>query len=206
MLIRSYTLWDYLQLLELQRVCFPAPYPEEQLWSKAQIASHLEHFCSGALCVEKDGLIVASATALILEHPAHTFAQATDNGFIGNHNPLGDTLYGVDMAVHPAWRGRGIARMLYQTRFRLVERLGLKRFQAAGRIPGLENHPHLSPEEYVAKVVAGELTDPTLTPQLRNGLSPVRVLHGYIEDAESRDCALLLEWQNKGLCVPINKS
>ncbi len=196
MLIRSYTLLDYPQLLELQRACFPAPYPEDQLWSRAQIASHLEHFAAGALCVAENGLIIASATALILEHPAHTFAQATDNGFIGNHNSQGDTLYGVDMAVHPAWRGRGIARMLYQARFRLVQQLGLKRFMAAGRMPGLENHSNLSPEEYVEKVVAGELTDPTLTPQLKNGLTPTKVLHQYIEDAQSRNCVLLLEWRN----------
>jgi hypothetical protein len=47
----------------------------------------------------------------------------------------------------------------------------------------------------VARVVHGELSDPTLTPQLKNGLTPVQVLHDYIEDAESRDCALLLEWK-----------
>ena len=195
MFVRSYRLEDYPQLLAIQRACFPVPYPEEQLWSEAQIASHLQHFAFGALCVEADGRLIASATALILENPAHTFAAATDNGFIGNHNPLGDTLYGVDMAVHPQWRGRGVARMLYQARFALVRSLGLKRFVAAGRMPGLVHQPNLSPEEYVARVVSGELTDPTLTPQLKNGLSPVRVLHGYIEDAESRDCALLLEWQ-----------
>jgi GNAT superfamily N-acetyltransferase len=196
MLVRSYTLEDYPQLLEIQRACFPAPYPEEQLWSKAQIASHIRHFALGALCVEVNGVLIASATALILENPAHTFADATDNGFIGNHNPHGDTLYGVDMAVHPNWRGRGVARRLYQARFELVQSLGLKRFTAAGRMPGLTQYPNLSPEDYVALIVRGELTDPTLTPQFKNGLSPVQVLYGYIEDAESRDCALLLEWRN----------
>ena len=196
MLVRSYTHKDYPQLLEIQRACFPAPYPEEQLWSKAQIASHLEHFAQGALCVEVNGELIASATALILENPPHTFANATDNGFIGNHNPHGDTLYGVDMAVHPDWRGRGVARRLYQARFELVQQLGLKRFTAAGRMPGLAQHLNLSPEDYVALIMRGELTDPTLTPQLKNGLRPVHVLHDYIEDAESRNCALLLEWKN----------
>jgi GNAT superfamily N-acetyltransferase len=198
MFVRSYRLKDYPQLLEIQRACFPAPYPEEQLWSETQIASHLEHFALGALCIEENGVLIASATALILENPSHTFAAATDNGFIRNHNPHGDTLYGVDMAVHPNWRGRGVARMLYQARFELVRSLGLKRFMAAGRMPGLEQYPKLSPEEYVALVVRSELTDPTLTPQLKNGLSPVKVLHSYIEDAQSRNCALLLEWRNLG--------
>jgi GNAT superfamily N-acetyltransferase len=197
--VRPYTIADFPALLEIQRACFPAPYPEDQLWSVAQIQSHVQHFPQGALCVEYSGRLIASATALVLEQPPHTFAAATDNGFIGNHNPHGDTLYGVDMAVHPAFRGRGVARLLYQARFDLVQQLGLRRFLAAGRIPGLCQHPQLSPEAYVAKVVAGELSDPTLTPQLKNGLHPLEVLHGYIPDEESRDCALLLEWQNIGV-------
>ncbi len=196
-LIRTYTLKDYPQLLEIQRECFPAPFPEDQLWSEAQIASHLQIFPQGALCVEIDGQLIASATALILEQVPHTFAAATDDGFIRNHQPKGTTLYGVDMAVRPIWRGQGVARALYQARFALVKQLGLQRFMAAGRMPGLEQHLQLSPEEYVQAVIAGTLIDPTLTPQLRNGLEPVRVLHQYIEDAESRNCALLLEWRNQ---------
>lgn len=199
MLVREYTIADFAALLEIQRACFPAPYPEEQLWSFEQIQSHVRHFAQGALCVELNGRLIASATVLILKDPPHTFAAATDDGFIRNHNPNGDTLYGVDMAVHPDFRGRGVARLLYQARFNLVQQFGLKRFVAAGRMPGLCLHPSLSPEDYVAKVVAGELTDPTLTPQLRNALLPIKVLHDYIEDTESRDCALLLEWRNPAL-------
>jgi GNAT superfamily N-acetyltransferase len=202
MTVRQYTVNDFAGLLELQRACFPPPYPEEQLWSFAQIESHIHHFPQGALCVEDAGRLIASATALVLEHPPHTFAAATDDGFIRNHNPNGDTLYGVDMAVHPEFRGRGVARMLYQARFALVQRLGLRCFVAAGRMPGLCQHPALSPEAYVARVVAGELIDPTLTPQLKNGLQPLEVLHGYIADAESRDCALLLEWRNPQFIHP----
>jgi GNAT superfamily N-acetyltransferase len=202
MKVRQYTIADYAGLLEIQRACFPPPYPEEQLWSFEQIESHVWHFPQGALCVEHNGRLIASVTALVLENPPHTFAAATDDGFIGNHNPNGDTLYGVDMAVHPEFRGRGVARMLYCARFALVQQLGLCRFVAAGRMPGLCLHPRLTPEGYVARVVAGELTDPTLTPQLKNGLQPLEVLHGYIADEESRDCALLLEWRNPELIHP----
>jgi GNAT superfamily N-acetyltransferase len=196
MKVRSYTSADFAALLELQRACFPPPYPEEQLWSFEQIESHVQHFPQGALCVELGGRLIASATALILNNPPHSFAAATDDGFIRNHNPHGDTLYGVDMAVHPDFRGRGVARQLYQARFLLVQQLGLRRFVAAGRMPGLCQYPAMLPEDYVARVVAGELTDPTLTPQLKNGLQPVSVLHNYIADEDSRDCALLLEWRN----------
>jgi GNAT superfamily N-acetyltransferase len=202
MKVRQYTVGDFAGLLELQRACFPPPYPEAQLWSFVQIQSHVQHFPQGALCVEEAGHLIASATTMILEQPPHTFAAATDDGFIRNHNQNGDTLYGVDMAVHPEFRGRGVARMLYQARFALVQQLGLRRFVAAGRMPGLCLYPALSPEAYVAQVVAGKLIDPTLTPQLKNGLQPLEVLHGYIADEESRDCALLLEWRNPQFIHP----
>ena len=102
------------------------------------------------------------------------------------------------MAVVPEYRGRGVARAMYRARFQLVKELGLERFLAAGRMPGYAAHAdELSPEAYAEKVIAGELIDPVLTPQLRSGLRPVKVIRNYIPDEESRDCALLLEWRNE---------
>ncbi|MDX2005301.1 MAG: GNAT family N-acetyltransferase [Meiothermus sp.] len=199
--IRPYTVADFPQLLRIQRECFPAPYPEEQLWSLEQIASHVRHFPEGALCAEVGGELIASSTALIKQwqpgDPPHTFYEASDHGFIRNHDPSGNSLYGIDIAVRPEWRGRGVARRLYEARYALVRQLKLERFLTAGRIPGY----HLvagwmTPEEYVQRVIAGELTDPTVSAQLRNGLEPVGLLRGYLEDAESHNCALLMQWRN----------
>lgn len=199
--IRPYTAADIPALIRLQEACFPPPYPQEQLWTREQLLSHIARFPEGALCAEVCGQIVASGTTLIVrldpDHLQHTWSEITGDGYLTPHNPQGDTLYGVDLCVHPDWRGFGIARLIYAARFDLVRRLGLRRFCAAGRMPGYHRYAdRMTPEEYVAKVVAGELTDPTLTPQLRSGLRPVAVLHGYIPDAESRDCALLMEWRN----------
>ena len=38
-----------------------------------------------------------------LTHPGHTWAEAADNGYLRNFDPGGDTLYGIDVAVRPAW-------------------------------------------------------------------------------------------------------
>lgn len=187
--------------MELQRACFPPPYPEEQLWNAGQLKAHIARFPEGALCAEVDGVIAGSCTSLIIkfdpEHPHHTWAEVADNGYISTHDPNGDTLYGIDMAVHPDYRRRGIARRMYEARYDLVRRLGLKRFLAGGRMPGYGGYAdRMSPEEYADRVIRGELIDPVLTPQLRAGLRPVAVLRGYLPDEESRDAALLLEWPN----------
>jgi len=55
----------------------------------------------------------------------------------------------------------------------------------------------MSVEEYAAQVARGELTDPTLTPQLRNGFVVRGILHDYLHDAELGDEATLIVWENE---------
>lgn len=197
--VRSYTTGDIPALRAIQAACFPPPYPPEQWWSAEQIASHVRLFPEGALCACAAGGPIASATSLIVGEAAlagtHTWAGISADGWLTTHDPHGDTLYGVDIAVLPAYRGRGVARALYAARFALVRRLGLRRFLAASRISGWARHRDLAPEAYVAEVLAGRLDDPVVTPQLRAGLRPGALLHGYLPDAESGDCALLMEWR-----------
>ncbi len=199
--VRPYTLTDLPGLLLIQRECFPPPFPPELWWQPEQIATHVRLFPDGALCAEDDGHLVGSATAHILhwepEEPAHTWAEASDNGWLRNHTPSGNTLYGVDVAVRPAWRGRGVARALYQARYDLVRRLRLKRFLAGSRLSGyFTQRERMTPEQYADAVVRGELSDPVITPQLRSGLRPLRAVRGYLPDEESCDNALLMEWRN----------
>lgn len=196
--VRPYTLTDFDQLLRIQQECFPPPFPAELWWKREQIASHVAHFPVGALCAVSAGELVGSATCTRLvfdpKHPGHTWAQAADDGWIRTCDPHGDTLYGIDVAVRPNWRGRGVARALYQARFALVRRLGLKRFLAGSRISGCHLHRDLTPEAYAAEVIAGRLTDPVITPQLKAGLHPLGVVHDYLADEEAGNCALLMEW------------
>jgi hypothetical protein len=35
----------------------------------------------------------------------HTYAQITDYGYLTHHAPLGAPLYGIDIFVHPKYRG-----------------------------------------------------------------------------------------------------
>jgi predicted N-acetyltransferase YhbS len=198
--VRNYTLADWPGLQRIQRECFPPPFPEDQTWTYEQIASHMRYFPAGCFCAEEDGELVGSCTALIVaydpNHLDHKWNDVMGGGFLNTHNPQGDTLYGVDMSVRPTWRGRGVARALYQARFDLVRRLGLKRFMAGGRMPGYHKFAdRLTPEQYAVAVAEGRLIDPVITPQLKAGLRPVQVVHDYLVDEESGNCALLLEWR-----------
>jgi ribosomal protein S18 acetylase RimI-like enzyme len=116
---------------------------------------------------------------------------------VGNHDPDGDWYYGIDIAVHPDYRGRGIARRLYELRKQLVIDLGRKGFIAGGVIPGYADHRNeMSAREYVEAVARGDLVDPTLTPQLKNGFEVLGVVADYVEDATTENWASFIVWFN----------
>lgn len=198
--VRPYTLTDFGSLLSLQRAAFPPPFPETLLWSREQITAHTEVFPKGALAAIVDGQVAGSGTALMITYTgeSHTWEEVSDHGFIrGSHEPDGDSLYGIDLCVHPDFRGRGIAGAIYEARKELVRQLGLKRFIAGCRIPGYHMHAErLTAEQYVDKVAAGELKDLVLSFMLKQGLRPLQVLSHYLDDDESLDHAVLVEWPN----------
>lgn len=199
--IRSYTLDDYGGLMEVQREAFPPPFPEELWWSREQIASHIETFPEGAMiAVLPDGTIAGSATSLIIRYDGkpHTWAQVADDGYIrASHQPDGDSLYGIDVCVRPAFRKLGVAKALYEARKQLVTQLGLKRYLAGCRIPGFHRYAdRLSDSEYVEQVVKGDIYDQVLSFMLKQGLTPIQILENYVEDEESLNKAVLVEWRN----------
>ena len=200
---RPYTIADYPALLAIQQACFPPPFPVELLWSRAQIASHVAVFPAGTLLALVDGRPAGSATAHILHWDPraadHTWRTAAADGMLTNHDPHGDTLYGVDIAVMPELRRQGIGRALNHAHQAMVRSLGLRRFLAGCRLAGWHRHRHLDHATYVAAVVRGDLSDPVITPQLRAGLVPVQTVHDYLPDEESGNAALLMEWLNPDL-------
>jgi len=129
----------------------------------------------------------------------------TDNGMFTNHDlAQGHTLYGAEIMVHPEMQGHGIGKMLYQSRRDLAQRLKLLRIRAGARLRGYHNYANsLNPEEYVIKVVQGELGDPTLTFQLHQGFHVISVVPHYLaNDPESLGYAAVIEWLNKDEARP----
>lgn len=202
-LVRPYLVNDYEALLQIQREAFPPPFPEELLWSREQIQAHVDTFSAGAMIAEVDGVVAGSATSLIIQYTGepHTWAEVADNGLIRqSHQPDGDSLYGIDLCVRPAFRGQGVAQALYQARKNLVKQLELKRFIAGCRVPGYHLvKEECSIEEYVQAVVDGLRKDQVLSFMMKQGLQPLQILTQYLDDEESCNYAVLVEWKNPNL-------
>lgn len=196
--VRPLTPEDYDALVQLQAVGFPGMPP----WTREQFEAHLARFPEGQIGVEVDGRLVGSSSSLIVDvdeyGEAHTYADVAGRGFIDNHDPEGDTLYGIEVVVDPEYRGMRIGRRIYEERKELCRWLNLRRIVIGGRLP----HYHtvaeeMSAQEYVERVLARELVEPVLTFQLANGFAVKRVVDGYLPgDAESRGYGVVMEWVN----------
>jgi len=129
--------------------------------------------------------------------PEHAWADITDEGYIRNHRPDGNTLYVVDISVRPAYRKWGLGKWLMLSMYELVVQQGLERLLGGGRMPGYHKYAEeMTAEQYLNAVVSGELKDPVITFLLRCGRTPVTVVRDYLEDEESRNYAALMEWRN----------
>lgn len=199
--IRNYNKDDYMELISIQKESFPPPFPSDLWWNENQLSNHTSLFPEGALCVEIDGILAGSITGLIvnfdLEHPDHSWEEITDNGYIKNHDREGDTLYIVDICVRPSYRKLDLGKLLMQSMYETVVHLKLSRLLGGGRMPGFHKHAQdLTPEEYIEKVVSGELRDPVISFLLRCGRTPLVLVPDYLVDGESCNYALLMEWKN----------
>ena len=199
--IRNYNADDFDALIQVQKACFPPPFPEELLWKKEQLEEHVRRFPEGALCAEADGEIVGSMTGLIVNwsdyEEKHTWASITDHGYIRNHERGGDALYVVDLCVVQGLRKSGLGKELMQSMYETVVHLGLKRLLGGGRMPGYSlRAEEAAPEQYVERVVAGEWNDGVISFLLRCGRMPIGILRNYLDDEESGHNAVLMEWRN----------
>lgn len=190
---------DDLEKIEL--TCFPMANPEDLL-SADDIRAYAEIFPEGYFVAMVDGRPVGMGAGIYLdfdfEHPQHTIAGITGEHQCGNHDPDGDWYYGTDITVLPDYRGRGIGRMLYRHRKDLVVRDNKRGVIAGGSLPGYFEHKEMPVDEYVRRVVAGELRDPTLSFQLANGFEVRGLLEDYIEDEADDGWATLIVWENPG--------
>ncbi|MBX7256461.1 MAG: GNAT family N-acetyltransferase [Candidatus Hydrogenedentes bacterium] len=199
--IRNYVPSDFDALIRVQEESFPPPFPSELWWNTTQLTNHVRLFPDGALCAEVEGEIAGSVTGLLVtwnpDAPDHSWATITDMGYITNHDPNGNTLYVVDISVRPAYRKLGIGKALMYSMYELVVAKGLDRLLGGARMPGYAAHAGaLTPEQYLEEVVKGTVQDPIVTFLMRCGRMPVRVVHDYLDDEESGDCAVLMQWQN----------
>lgn len=197
--LRNLTLDDYDDLKKIMELIYGSM---EGPWMKEQVKTLLDLFPEGQICVVVNGQVVGVALSLIVDYKKfgdkHTYMQITNHYKFDTHDPKGDILYGIEVFVHPEYRGMRLARRMYDARKVLCESLNLRAIIAGGRIPGYAEYAkELSPKEYIEKVKYKEIYDPILSFQLSNDFHVKRVLTDYMDfDHESKGYATLIEWPN----------
>lgn len=175
---------------------------DEALWEENEIESLLNLFPEGQIVIVADGKVVGAALSIIVNlkdfKVNHTYDEITANSTFTTHNPEGDVLYGIEVFIHPEFRGLRLGRRLYDARKELCETLNLKSIVFAGRIPHYNKvSKEFTPKQYIEKVRMKELHDPVLSFQLSNDFHVKKVMTGYLQgDVGSQEYAVLMEWNN----------
>ena len=188
--LRNLTKEDYFGLKTSMQEAYSG-WPGASVWGEKHIGRLLEIFPEGQICVMVNGIVAGCALSLIVDYrkygDKHTYTQITGNYTFSTHDPDGDVLYGIDIFVHPDYRGMRIGRRLYDARKELCEQYNLRAIIAGGRIPNYKNYAaSMAPKEYLYKVKNKESYDPTLSFQLSNDFHVKKILKGYLPgDIES---------------------
>jgi GNAT superfamily N-acetyltransferase len=196
---------DYEAIIEICTLVYPteAPYTAQEL------EDHRQVFPIGQFAVvERASRAVAGVAfnlrlSLLDFHIDDPWDVLTAGGTFTDHNPDGPTLYCADLMVHPAHQHHGLGAALTDRVRVLVQQERLWRMVGASRLPGYGQYQStMTIEEYLAGVLTGRLYDPVLTLHLKDGWSPIRPIHGYLQhDEESAGWAEVIQWVNAD-CPP----
>ena len=198
--VRPLQIEDYGQLAQSFRRVYSDG--SDVFWTHKQIETLLRIFPEGQVVTVADDKIVGCALSIIVDYDLvkgdHTYAKVTGNETFCTHNPKGNILYGIEVFIHPDYRGLRLARRMYEYRKELCEKLNLKAIMFGGRIPNYHKYAdRMRPKEYIEQVRKREIYDPVLTFQLSNDFHVRKVMTNYLpNDEESKHYACLLQWDN----------
>jgi GNAT superfamily N-acetyltransferase len=178
--------------------------PCEECFTEANLQRHQEIFPQGQFVAVAENQVVAYAVTMRTHHDPYTkpltWMEAVGDLDLQNHCPAGEWLYGVDFAVLPEFRRRGIGTKMYHARFRLVRQLNLRGFYAGGLLGGYRKyHRQMTLRDYARHVRKGEIIDSTVSMQLNRGFKAGPVIEGYADAPPPHDSAMLIVWENESL-------
>lgn len=189
---------DFAILHALHRLAVPA----RPALAMKQLEAQRHAFPEGQLVAVQGGRAVGAGTSLVLPWERHAtlprWEDITGQGTFASHDAAGETLFAVETLVDSSRRGLGIGRSLLQARRQLCRRLNLRRIVAAAPLSG---HTPLeasaSPEQYAARILMGDLSNPMLELHLAQGFQYCGVAHDFLPvGTESRAHAALMVWIN----------
>ena len=198
--VRQATLADVPRLMEI----------DEEIWpdfraSAEMFQSRIFTFPEGQFVAVCNGQVVGSVFCQLVNYKDwinkdFTWAEITDHGTIRKtHNPDGDSVYGVGLAVAKRFQGSAASRLLTITAVHWVIKNNRRQILLGARIPGYCKHSNISVEEYIRtkRGKKGRLVDPELAFYQKYDGEPVRPLPNYIHDPESLHFGVLIRWRNQ---------
>ncbi len=184
-----------VQLGNLQKIVFPTLAADE--WIRAeQFLYHLTIFPEGQFVVTDNERVIGMTSCVRANFSSdhHTFKEISAGGWFTSHDPLGDWLYGMDMGIHPDYRGRGLARQLYRARHYVAKQAALKGQYTVGMLNGYGAVAGaMSAEQYFDELKKGFRTDPTLSAQMKVGFEPVCLVPDYLNDPACHNYGVLIK-------------
>ncbi|BES71462.1 bifunctional GNAT family N-acetyltransferase/carbon-nitrogen hydrolase family protein [Marinobacter nanhaiticus D15-8W] len=197
--LRNLTEEDYPQLKQLMDRIYD---DIGGAWPEETIKELVQKFPDGQICIEDSGELIAVALTVLVNYERFSNPHTYDDLILKNervrHDAVGDAMYGLDVFIHPDYRGYRLGRRLYEARKELCRTRNYRAILAGGRIPNYHKFSdQFTPAEYIERVDRKEIYDPILTFQLSNDFQVTRLMHKYLpEDQKSMGYATLLEWNN----------
>lgn len=148
-------------------------------WARADRLDELLDGCPADLFEQRSG---ARWQSLVHKYGLPpNWHEATAEGSLSGgalHNPRGEVLYGVGLAVKAQSKRRGIAQILLQTVLAEAATTGARYFLGYGRLPRFHQFPHLDVDTYLHSTEHDAQGVRPLDPQLRFhwsiGAHPIR--------------------------------
>jgi predicted amidohydrolase/GNAT superfamily N-acetyltransferase len=171
-------------------------------WPEHTIFKLIDDLPEGQICVVDHDQVIGVALSVQVDYQKfsnpHTYDDLISKRETILNNAQGDALYGLDVLIHPDYRGYRLGRRLYEARKELCRQHNLRAILAGGRIPNYHQYADsMTPDDYFEAVKSRRIYDPILTFQLSNDFQVTRLLKQYLpEDEKSQGYATLLEWRN----------
>lgn len=174
---------------------------EFEMMSADTLAKHIRRFSQGQFVARCGQQVVGFALTMLTAYSPYSQTRCwldAIGGFeIRHHDPHGEWLYGVDCAIEPSHRGKGIGTALYDARFAFIERANLRGFFAGGMLMGYQRYSDtMTISEYAEKVIRREIYDPTVTMQMNRGFTTHGLIENYTPDLPPLNHAVHIIWEN----------
>jgi len=200
--VRNATKNDIKAIQKLVDLAYPSK--EMPTYAASQLRGQMSVFPEGQFVAVYGEEIVGYMATFVIDGEialrAHTWKEVTGGGYASTHDPDGDWLYGMEVAVHPGYRGLRIGQRLYNARKKLCTEWHLKGIVFGGRLPSWRRRARAYDHDvdaYIKAVQKNAVRDPVMSFQLRNGFEPVGVLPEYLpNDRDSMGLAVHMVWRN----------